>query len=174
MPRRQQGPVYAVQKRLAEITEELEHLTDLIGMTSTHGTLDEVVSLFADIKHRQDQVKTVSAKLAKLSDEMSYTVIPDLFARTNTVSPYNHIRGKFTLSQRTNASVIDGKKAPAYDWLRANNLGDIIIETIPWQTLGATAAELIKESRDLPPSLFDVKTRIYTSFTPAGKKTNAA
>jgi hypothetical protein len=155
-----------LQMRLTEVLYAIEELDDLVGQVSTDGGLDDNVTLFASIRSRQEQVKEISAKLAKLSDRMSYEVIPDIFARTNTVSPYNHISGKFTLSNRTTASIKEGLKDNAFGWLEDNGLGDIIIRTIPWQTLGATAADLIQEGRDLPPKLFDVKTRVYTSFTP--------
>jgi transcriptional accessory protein Tex/SPT6 len=129
--------------------------------------LNSLVSLFADIRDRQEQVKRLSAKLAKLSDELSFEILPSIFERTNTVSPYNHVRGKFTLATRTNASIKEGCKETAFDWLEANNLDGIIIRTIPWQTLGATAADLQKEGRELPSDYFEVSSRVYTRFTPA-------
>lgn len=166
MPRKVKGPIQDLRRAFDKAIQACEDLDDLILQVSTDNGLDENVTLFAAVRARQEQVKEVSAKLAKMSDKLSYDVIPDIFARTNTVSPYNHITGKFTLSNRTTASVKDGSKERAYGWLRDNGLGGIIIETIPWQTLGATAADLIAENRDLPSALFDVKTRIYTSFTP--------
>jgi len=36
--------------------------------------------------------------------------------------------------------------------------------------LGATAADLIKDGRSLPAEFFDVTSRVYTRFTPKGKK----
>jgi hypothetical protein len=146
-------------------------LTDAIKtldkVTVSASSLDATVSLFADLRARQEQVKALSSKLAKLSDELSFEILPDLFERTNTVSPYNHIRGKFVLATRTNASVKDGMKEQAFEWLESNNLGSIIIRTIPWQTLGATASDLQKEGRELPSDTFEVSSRVYTRFTPA-------
>ena len=155
MPR-QTDPI--IQSVRVALTEALDNLDDVSIELS--GDLDATVSLFADIRERQDEVKRLSAKLAKLSDELSFEVLPDLFARTNTVSPYNHIRGKFVLATRTNASIKEGMKDLAFDWLEEQNLDSIIIRTIPWQTLGATAADLQKEGRELPSTFFEVSSRV--------------
>lgn len=166
MPRVIKGSIADIAKKIDEATKAVEGLE--VGVLAQG--LDDTVSLFADIRNRQEQVNRLSAKLAKLANELSFEVIPEIFQRTNTESPYNHVRGKFTLATRTNASVLDGQKDAAYAWLRKNDLGDIIIETIPWQTLGATAADLIKEGKELPDDLFEVSARVYTRFTPKGKK----
>lgn len=159
-----------MHKALKKADAEIDALAGAVDDAGSEANLDATVSLFADIRDRQEQVKRLSAKLAKLSDQLSFETLPDIFQRTNTVSPYNHVRGKFTLATRTNASVKNGQKEGAFRWLRMNDLGDIIIETIPWQTLGATAADMIKDGKELPDRYFDVSARVYTRFTPAGKK----
>jgi len=164
------SPNRILRDELNAMHETIESLTQQVENIAARGGLDETVNLFADIRDRQDQIKRLSAKLAKLSDTLSFEVLPDLFARTNTVSPYNHVRGKFVLATRTNASVKEGMKESAFEWLEQNNLGSIIIRTIPWQTLGATAADLQKEGRELPTDKFEVSSRVYTRFTPKGKK----
>lgn len=159
-----------IQTALKHADAALAAVEAAVAEVGTAANLDATVSLFADLRDRQEQVKRISAKLAKLSDHMSFELLPDMFTRTNTVSPYNHVRGKFTLATRTNASVLDGQKPAAYAWLRQNDLGDLIIETIPWQTLGATAADMIKDGKELPDNLFEVSARVYTRFTPKGKE----
>lgn len=172
MPRKKTQPtlINVLNARLADMIHDVDILAEAVTEAGAQANLDATVSLFADLRNRQDQVKRLSAKLAKLSDYMSFELLPDIFQRTNTVSPYNHIRGKFTLATRTNAACKDGMKDEAFTWLEDHGLGDIIIRTVPWQTFGATAAELIKEGKDLPDDLFEVSTRVYTRFTPAGKK----
>jgi len=152
------------------ISQRIEEISAAVDQMTAEETLDATVTLFADLREKQEEIKRLSAKLAKLSDTLSFEVLPDLFARTNTVSPYNHVRGKFVLATRTNASVKEGMKESAFEWLEQNNLGSIIIRTIPWQTLGATAADLQKEGRELPTDKFEVSSRVYTRFTPKGKK----
>jgi len=128
--------------------------------------LDTCASTFARLRGYQEQIKTIAGLLAKESDRLSYDVLPTVFEQTRTESPYNHVTGRLTLSHRVNVKVLDKDKS--YAWLRKNGLGDLIIETIPWQTIGAVAADRIAEGKpDFPADLFETKSRIYTSFTPA-------
>lgn len=64
------------------------------------------------------------------------------------------------------ASIREGKKDEAFDWLRDNGHPDIISDTVNSSTLSAVASELMKDHcRELPAELFNVAIMPNTSVT---------
>lgn len=162
MPRKMNGATADLQKLITQASKEVDALIH----KEIPASLDGVVTLYADLRDRQEQIKALASKLTRLAEAMSYEVLPDLFRQTNTVSPYNHVRGKFVIATRVNASINKEDKDGAYRWLRANGLGDLIIETVPWQSLSATAKEMQEKGDDLPSDYFSVTSHEYTRYTP--------
>jgi hypothetical protein len=56
-------------------------------------------------------------------------------------------------------------KAAGFEWLRGNNHGGVIQETVNAQTLGALAKELNAEGTELPAPTFTTNIMTYTSIT---------
>jgi hypothetical protein len=70
------------------------------------------------------------------------------------------------LSSRLFASIPQGKRDQAYQWLRENGLGDLITATVNAGTLSAAAKELMEEKNtELPKELFTVAYVPNTSVT---------
>lgn len=64
------------------------------------------------------------------------------------------------------ASIREGMKDHAYQWLRENQHADIISSTVNSSTLAATASELLKDHcKELPSDLFNVAVMPNTSVT---------
>ncbi len=174
MPRkRSDTPQIAdLQKRLIQCLEAAQELENALPDVETKYDLSETCALFADLRAVQDRLDTLSKKLVAVSDRLSYELVPDMFKRWRTVSPYKHLRGTFTLATRTNCKLLD--KPGCFAWLRANDLGGLIQEHVPWQTMGAAAAERISEGKELPTNLFETTTRLYTRLTiPKAEKMHA-
>lgn len=72
---------------------------------------------------------------------------------------------RISVSTQVRASIREGKKGEAYDWLRNHDLGDIIQETINSSTLSAAARELLEGNVELPEAEFNVYTAFNTSVT---------
>jgi len=71
-----------------------------------------------------------------------------------------------TISQRYSCSIVD--KAKGFQWLRDNDYGALITETVNSSTLSGFAKDLIVEqNRELPPDIFKVSTSSFTSITAA-------
>lgn len=61
------------------------------------------------------------------------------------------------ISYRTLASIKEGMRDMAFQWLRKNKLGDLIISTVNASTLSAAAKHMKEEAnQDLPDDLFNV------------------
>jgi hypothetical protein len=56
-------------------------------------------------------------------------------------------------------------KQMGFEWLRDNNHGGVIQETVNAQTLGALAKELNNAGVDLPAPTFTTSIMTYTSIT---------
>ena len=68
--------------------------------------------------------------------------------------------GTAYLTTTAKASIQTGQKEAAFEWLRENDLGDLITETANASTLSASFTEAIKEGTPPPVSLF--KTFLLT------------
>lgn len=131
----------------------------------------DVIKHFNHVRLAAEQVKEARELLAKLSDDLSRTTIPDIVRdlkeRTGEKPPFNiEGVGRVSISHRWSASMLD--KDMGFKWLRSNGLGDIIQETVNAQTLAATAKELSEtKNRDLPSEIFKVGQMAFTSITKA-------
>lgn len=74
------------------------------------------------------------------------------------------------VSATTRASIKPDKKEEAYDWLRANGLGDIITPVVNASTLSGAARHMMEEdNQELPADLFSVALMTTTSVTATRK-----
>ena len=71
--------------------------------------------------------------------------------------------GRFTLSSRTTAKVLDWPGAAGF--LRQQGQGDALREMVPASTLNSIVGTLLKDGIEPEPNIIDVKTYPYTSFT---------
>jgi len=71
--------------------------------------------------------------------------------------------GRVSLGTRWSASMPD--KQAGFEWLRSNDHGGIIQETVNAQTLGALAKELNNDGTELPAPTFVTNIMTYTSIT---------
>lgn len=64
------------------------------------------------------------------------------------------------------ASIKEGMRSEAYQWLRENGLGDLITTTVNASTLSAAAKHRLEEdNKDFPEELFSVAIMLNTSVT---------
>lgn len=92
--------------------------------------------------------------------------LPEAFEQAGVTSIPLTEGFRIGVSSTTRASIREGQRAAAYDWLRQNGLGDIIGETINSSTLSSTAKTLMEQNnKELPESLFNVALMPNTSVT---------
>ena len=130
--------------------------------------LNDVITRFVEIRDLHARLKAIAAGINQLADHLSYDLVPHAMERTG-LTVAHHTLGRIQLEMRTSATVLN--KEGAYEWLRANGKGDLIIETINAQTLGATARELIDAGDELPSNLFKTTVKTYTKLTRPGERT---
>jgi hypothetical protein len=103
-----------------------------------------------------------------LHDLLKQARVPDAFdgAGVTSISLDGY---RFTRTNTMRASYRDGMKPDALKWLRSNDLGDIIIDYIPPQTLAATARSMAEENQQLPDDFFNTYVQGNISITKVAK-----
>ncbi len=127
----------------------------------------QVVRAWHHLRSSYEQLDAHRKQIGETLERMSREVIPTLMeeAGVKTVT-LDDVGYRFTVSARLSASIPQDVKADAYDWLRENDYGDLIIETVNSSTLASFAKNLIEEEgKELPPELFKLTTMKYTSAT---------
>lgn len=164
-----------IYNRLQAVTTDLEVLTAEIRADTAavvnSGDHVEIIKHFDRLRKSVDLIKVAREAIADMADDLSTRVIPDtiiaLKQRTGEKPPFNiEGVGRVSVSYRFSASILDGKKPEAFTWLRDNNHGGLIQETVNSSTLSAFAKELIeKQGKELPLDVFKTGTMPYTSIT---------
>ena len=138
-----------VRSETNEVVESTDHI--------------EIIKHYDLLRQATAMIKESREVLAQLEEKLSREQIPDALRsraiRNITVEGV----GRVTLGTRWSASMPD--KEAGFEWLRENDHGGIIIETVNAQTLGALARELNEGGIELPQPTFVTSIMTYTSIT---------
>lgn len=121
------------------------------------------------IRQYHEAVKEIAVEAEKLSRRLSYEQLPLAFRGSahDTSVPVSTVIlprvGRFTLSHRTTAKVLDWPQAN--DWLWNQGHGDAVREMVPAATMNSIVGELLKEGVEPPREAIEANTYAYTSFT---------
>lgn len=130
-------------------------------------TLSQLITRFAEVRNLHARLKEIAADVNQLADHLSMELVPEAM-RAAGFTTVNHQVGRVTIGTRVSASMLD--RAQAMQWLRDNELGSLIIETVNSQTLGAQAKDMLEKGAELPAEVFKTTVKPYTSITSAGPK----
>ena len=159
---RLQRTTMAALDELFDMAQEFRRVQEFVH---TEKIQDQVrfLRLLRDVK---ETAADIESQLGKVLEKMRQETIPNSFKETGvttlTVDGY-----RFTISQTLRASIKAEKKPQAYEWLRENDLGDLITETVNASTLSATARKMVEDGLELEPDLFNVSIVPNTSITQA-------
>lgn len=127
---------------------------------------EETIRFFKKVSDFHDRLSEVKKQYNFIYDMLSKDTIPELMREAGVKTITLEDVGRVTVSYRFSCSILPDQKEVAYEWLRNNDLGDIIVETVNSQTLSATAKNLLEnEGKELPPDTFKTGTSPYTSVT---------
>ncbi len=105
--------------------------------------------------------------LRKIAEKVNTALkekVPEVFKESGvtsiTVDGYRYVA-----TETLRASISKDHKSEAFDWLRANELGDLIIETVNASTLSAAAKHRRTDGYDLDQDLFKVYMQPNLSIT---------
>ena len=147
--------------------DELDTRQRELAESAPPSTLGDLITYFDAVRNLQARLKEITADVTQTSDRLSSSLLPEAM-RAAGFTTVNHRVGRVSISSRISASMVE--KDGALRWLRTNGLGDLIIETVNSQTLGAQAKAMLEAGDELPREHFKISTKTYTSITKPGPK----
>lgn len=109
--------------------------------------------------------------LSDMLNMLNQTRIPETFESEKISSFTSTLGFRVTVAERLVASIPVENKDSAYEWLRKNGLGSLVIETVNASSLAAAAKHMIEEeNKDLPDDLFKTTIIKQTSMTKVKSK----
>jgi hypothetical protein len=147
-------------KLLAEITGSIRVQTAEAVATNDH---IEVIKHYDSLRKVTALIKESREALEQIEMKLSREQVPDVMRAHNIKNITIEGVGRVTLGTRWSASMPD--KQAGFDWLRANEHGGVIQETVNAQTLGALAKEMNGDGLELPAPTFVTNIMTYTSIT---------
>lgn len=165
--------------RLSEQAEYLGRIDNAIAgclpeFIAVH-PLGEALDRFIEL---EAQVDAVDAAFKKIKERISFAREVSFPARMDAeeskTATSKDSGNRITRTARLFASILpsqDGSTiARAYEWLRNNNLGSLIKETVNSSSLNAAAKELMENGHELPDDIFRVHMKDGVSITKGKKK----
>ena len=145
---------------LSQIAADVRKETNDVVASSDH---IEIIKHYDQIRQATALIKESREILSQLEEKLSREQVPEVLRAHNIRSISVEGVGRVSISTRWSASMPD--KFAGFEWLRANEHGGIIQETVNAQTLGALAKELNEEGLELPSPTFTTNIMSYTSIT---------
>lgn len=156
-------------QKAAQIEDDINELrSEMSDMVDDAKSAPEMAEVFILLKNSREVMDKALKDVTKLRDTVSYKLLPEMMSDDGMTSFVTNTGYRVSVSNRFSASFVD--KESGYDWLRENDLGDIIVETVNSQTLSATIRRMMEDEGIEPPEEA-IKTSIapYTSVTKVQK-----
>ncbi len=162
------GPIYESEDSVAVIGARIQGVIDEFDYFKPNLTAAQLAAVYAPLKEFIDLVDTTMKPLVALREAMKVGIIPEAFEREGLTSITTASGKRVTVSQLVRAAIAGDKEA-AFQWLRDNDLSEIVIETVNASTLSSVAKTLIEEGKELDPDLFKTTILPSTSVTTTRK-----
>lgn len=129
-------------------------------------SLKELSEEMKKVAEDLEKAKTIKTELQKIFDHLRLNKIPEKMDEEDIKSVTFPDIGRVGLTADLYASIPADKKEDAHKWLRENNLGGIIVETVNAQTLKATMKSILKKGEIvIPEETFKVTPYSRASIT---------
>lgn len=162
--------VLGVEGELAYITEYQEEILRL----ANEAKASDLAQYFTWVRGLHDQLDEMTKELGKVVDSLKTYHIPQTFEREDLSSVKTTDGVTVSLETQVFASVKEGMRDQAFDWLREKGYGDSIVETVHAQRLKSIAKEVmsgeVEGIYDMPQDVFTVTPRRQARLTKARAK----
>lgn len=157
-----------------QITALHEATQDYFAQLVAGGDFVALLTAYYQLKSKYDDLDEARKLIYNMVDNLNKSVIPLKFDAIGTDKiQVPEIKKSFYPLTKYSASIPDGKKPEAYEWLRERDLGAIITETVNAGTLSNTLQTFITDTGiDPPEELFKLtsyKTTGMSNYTPKKK-----
>jgi hypothetical protein len=154
-----QKMAFAIGVDIGELEREMDDVTNTENIS-------DYVDVLKKVREYKDMIATASKHINKVYDKINREIVPAKFDRDGVTS-ITHNGFRYTMSLNTRARILPDHKIEAFDWLRKNELGDLITETVNASTLSATAKELMRDGYELDSDFFETYVQPGMSITKA-------
>lgn len=125
---------------------------------------EQLKQLREEKKNAEQRVKDINADI----DKTEYALV-QLMAETETQN-FTRAGTMFSLTTKTRASAMAGRKDELYSALKENGFGDLIYETVNANSLSAFVKEQISENQDTVPEWLNGLVNVYEQTSVSVRK----
>lgn len=158
-----------IEPTISALETELQEIVAQIGGIGDNAGAIELARTFVQLRSVVDRLEEITKPVKDLYNKMKVERLPQVFDREGVPSVNLDEGYRVTISHKVFASIRPDKKEKAYEWLRDNKLGDLIVETVNSSTLSAAAKSMAEDNYELDQELFNVSILPNTSVTKTKK-----
>lgn len=125
---------------------------------------EQLKQLREEKKNAEQRVKDINAEI----DKTEYALV-QLMAETETQN-FTRAGTMFSLTTKTRASAMAGRKDELYAALKENGFGDLVYETVNANSLSAFVKEQISENQDNVPDWLNGLINVYKQTSVSVRK----
>ncbi len=125
---------------------------------------EQLKQLREEKKNAEQRVKDINADI----DKTEYALV-QLMAETETQN-FTRAGTMFSLTTKTRASAMAGRKDELYSALKENGFGDLVYETVNANSLSAFVKEQISENQDTIPAWLNGLINVYEQTSVSVRK----
>lgn len=125
---------------------------------------EQLKQLREEKKYAEQRVKDINAEI----DKTEYALV-QLMEETETQN-FTRAGTMFSLTTKTRASAMAGRKDELYSALKENEFGDLVYETVNANSLSAFVKEQIAENQDTIPAWLNGLVNVYEQTSVSVRK----
>lgn len=125
---------------------------------------EQLKQLREEKRNAEQRVKNINAEI----DKTEYALV-QLMAETETQN-FTRAGTMFSLTTKTRASAMAGRKDELYSALKENGFGELVYETVNANSLSAFVKEQISENQDTVPDWLNGLINIYEQTSVSVRK----
>ncbi len=140
----------------------MEHSVKYTGYTQDQidnlkvGGIEMVAREMIRVREELDEATKIKSNLEKCYKTMR-TILPEIMEEKG-IDKISVDGRNITTRIELFASIPKDQREDAYDWLKNNDLGDLITNTVNAMTLKGTIKELLEKGENIPEDLFKITT----------------
>lgn len=140
-------------------------ISAMMNAKENGGRASDYSTVYRAAYDANEALGNVLGDIGKIMGELKNFKLPEAF-EAEGIKTLNMADGsRITITQSVRASVVGGKKDEAFEYLRANDLGDLITESLNASTLSAFVKTQLEKNISMPDDLFNVVVMPTTSLT---------
>lgn len=161
-------------ERIGEISErgEMVHraMVSAIPELIKEHSLGQAIDLIVMMEDAVSRMSSMSSDMNKILSYAREVTMPERMDDDEVKTFTTPGGDRVTRTSRIFASIVPNQTDAAYKWLRDNELGSLIKETVNSSSLAAAAKEQIENGKELPDDIFRTHIKSGISITRSKKK----